>query len=587
MTNHFEFDRVYCHDYSASQVGPTRCFNDGALYLSVHDSYIAGMNRGESQCIDSVSLGPTAFINNFCEAASQATLSGGSYPTYFPLTVSNKIFLHNFAYKPFAWKYMCRGASCGNGTSGLGTTPSGACLWDSLGIDSVHDGGEFYLNGDTNVGYACVSGTWTITAARPTEYTIKNIMEGKSLHNHLYSGNYLLNNWVNAQQGQAFIFGMAFDSGPGFANDHITVTNNIVKNTYQFLRGGGICSGVNTGLAPCLVMPSFHTIVNNLAITGGKPYCGVLFDTANTCGTSLYPGSFWDGSVTANDTFSKVTAIAPGGISGSPYFPLGWDIINEWPKPNDNLHANITFINSIIPYDVGGCTYFTAGTQCYNGVSGTTGLFRGTVPAFQSSLFSNVGIIGGSQDYSAGTTATNTVGTNAKPADIAAMGFVNASADDYHISGSSNFSAANGCITLCNSDGTDLGADIDMINMLTAGVLTGTPSWDVLYLTGIVPGSTTMQFNLVGTTNYTVKLYSAPARITANLVGTQTCTISAGACSTTFTGLTPSTQYYVSMTDGTVTLVFPRTGVTEVVTSLSGTGNISGQVRITGATKIH
>jgi len=486
MVHSFELDRIWCHDYSNAQNGPRRCIADNAQNLYVHDSYIAGMKdqNSDSQAIGGWgSMGPTAIVNNFLEASGENILYGGSYPTYYPLANQNKIFIGNYLYKPFIWKY---GYGAGGGT------PSGTCLYDQAGIDPDHQGGEFFLDTGNDQGYVCVAGTWTTTGSRPNHYGVKNLFEFKSGRDMTLVGNVFQGSWTDQQNGQALTFLQVHGSGPGIANDHITVINNKIVNTYELITWGSKCSGIGTGVLPCQALASHHTFSNNLVLLGGLKYCGVSWFAA-TCGAGMW-ASLWSGHSALQDTFNHNTIVAPDGVGGAPYYPASYlyDTITFGAK-----HDQIIYTNSIQSYDF----------------SGAIATFAGT---FTNSFWSRMALIGASGTYTGSAGAGNTMSNTVKPANTAAVGFVNPGAGDYHLASSSPFSAQNSSPTLLSSDGTDLGADIDTVNMAISGAAAGAPPWDQgLQLT---LGSTQVVFRYKAPTSSacTATIYNAQARIPAN-----------------------------------------------------------------------
>src|SRR5205085_2369910 len=78
-------------------------------------------------------------------------------------------------------------------------------------------------------------------------------------------------------------------------------------------------------------------------------------------------------------------------------------------------------------------------------------------------------------------------------------------------------SCSSGC-AFTASDGTDLGADIDAVNMATSGAAAGTPPWDQQAGLQLTPGSTQVVFRYKAPTSNacTATIYKAPARISAN-----------------------------------------------------------------------
>jgi len=167
-----------------------------------------------------------------------------------------------------------------------------------------------------------------------------------------------------------------------------------------------------------------------------------------------------------------------------------------------------TYLNNIIPGD------FAA--DCF---------VRGQMVSqyFSNSTFSNNALLKGTSSGYGSVGATNSWSATVYPATNSVINYVNADGTingDYHLAPTSPFSAESGCATLCSTDGTDLGADIDLVKMATSGAIPGTPPWDEMYGLGVNPGSTKLLFSYQAPTTAacTATIYSAPARITANQV---------------------------------------------------------------------
>jgi hypothetical protein len=535
MPDHFEFDRIWMHDFSETQNGPLRGIAENSTNFNIHDSYIAGIKvvgNGDTQAIGGwSSYGPTTITNNFLESAGENLLYGGVIPTYYPLTNQNKTMTGNYFYKPFIWKQA-------SGT----VTPSGACLFDATtSPDPDHRGGEWYLDTMTSQQYVCVNGTWTTTGSSPPGYGVKNIFESKNGRNWTVTGNVFEGAWTDAQQGEALGFGQHLDSGPGFANDHITVTNNKITKVYRFLEGGSLCSGTSTGTVQCVNgITNHHTITNNLAVLGGPAYCGVSFNSA-TCGYNMW-AVLWSGHATLQDTWDHNTIVQPDGISASPY------------TPNAYLY-DLT----LVPSPLNDQSIYTNSINSYDFPFAITGFSTG----WTNSTWNRMAMIGATGTYTGSAGTGNTMTNTSLPANTAAVGFVNTSTGDYHLASTSPYSAANGSATLLSSDGTDLGADIDLINWKTSGAILGTPTWDVQEGLTITPSLTgaTITYTRPGTTACSLTIYNAPARISANenadtntsgnKLDTRTGNTVIGANVTfnvgTVSALTPGTQYWYSL----------------------------------------
>lgn len=537
MVSHVEVDRCAFHDFSATDQGPIRDIAENGRYVWIHDSWIGGAksNFTDSQAIGGWgSLGPTLIENNFIEAAAENLLYGGNYVTYYPLANANKTIRGNYIYKPFSWK-----------TASATASPSGSCQSDNS-VDPLHPGGEWYLDTMTSQQYQCVAGSWSTTASTPPNWGVKNLYEHKNGQGITLSGNILQGSWTNQQAGQAFTFGQAEGSGPGFANDHIAVMNNLVTQAYWFLSGGSRCTGLfgsgSPGVLPCRVTPSVHTFRNNLATLGGTGFCGVSFTTA-ACGTNIFT-ALWNPYIsTPAEIWLFNTIVTPDGITGSPYFPDSayWD---DELNPGNVLFNNALNQNSIRSYDL--CGSHGCGDPEFTAL-------------FTNSLVSRIAFIGATGTYGVSPGATNTVNNIAKPADTPTVAFVSATGNaltgNYHLGATSPYSASNGSATLLSSLGTDLGADVDIVNQATATVVSGAPTWNSSL--AVLPASTKLllSYNAPSAAACTATIYSAPARISGNQVASVADSSASSVSDSTarqlmVTGLTASTHYWAKLVCG-------------------------------------
>jgi hypothetical protein len=178
---------------------------------------------------------------------------------------------------------------------------------------------------------------------------------------------------------------------------------------------------------------------------------------------------------------------------------------------------------------------------------------------YSNSIFGNNALKGATGSYSS-VGATNSWTNAVFPANNAAIGYVSGTglmSGDYHLASTSPYSAQNGSPTQLASEGTDLGADIDLVNMATSGAAAGTPSWDRQAGLRVNPGSTQVVFRYTSPTAdaCTATIYPAPARIAANQVAS-VADSSANSISDALvrelyiSGLQPSTQYWYKLACG-------------------------------------
>jgi hypothetical protein len=413
--------------------------------------------------------------------------------------------------------------------------PTGTCLYDVTAVDPNHTGGEFWLNTMTMQGYVCTAGSWTATGSTPNRYVVKNHFEIKSGRDFTVSGNAFQDNWQQDQNGQSITFLQKAQSGPGVATDHLTFINNKITNVYALLTATSHCTGVSSGVMPCLVISSDNLIKNNLAVLGGIGYCVNL---GNYC-TGMN-AIVWSGRGALQQTFDHNTIVAPDGVAGGPYYPASY--LYEFTIGSPLLGDRMSFTNSIHSYD-----FVT------NGSGGITAFSNNYI----NTIWNRMALIGASGTYTGSAGTGNTVANTVLPATTAAVGFVSAGTGDYHLSSSSPYSAANGSATLLASDGTDLGADVDAVNMAMSGAVAGTPPWDVKSGLKIITGSTKLVFSYQAPTTAacTATVYRALARISGNQVAS-VADSAANSITDLLTrqlyiaGLTASTHYWYKLVCG-------------------------------------
>lgn len=573
MVSNMEVDRVWIHDDPADSPAINRGIADNGINLYVHDSYIAGMRYGENQAIGGWgSPGPTRIINNFLEAATENTLYGGSMNAS-GTSNANKTITGNYYYKPPIWKITQSTA-----------TPSGACLYDTT--DPSYSGGEWYRNTGTSQNYQCGSDhLWHTTGtALPTALTIKNLAEGKNLRTTLYEGNVMNYSWAQSQAGQAFSHVQEVDSGPGAAIDHITIRNNKATNIYYGATFGSTCNKFPSHTCWPSVYPGNNVLTNNLLVESPLT-CGVSFDQAATCGYTIQ-ATGWGGFHADNSSVTHNTIIMPpaanlvGGL-GWGFFEglLGGTFNNAW-----------TFANNVTGFDFIGESSI-AEQVFFNYFKNTTATHNAMVQSNAAFPYVNIG-------------ATNTFTVFDRPANDAAIGYVDFANGDYHLASTSPYSAscASGC-SFVSTDGTDLGADIDAINAATSGAVDGTPTWAVQEGFTITPGlvSAVATYTRPGSMPCSLTLYNAPARIAANenadtntsgeKLDTRTGNTVVGD-NVTFnlgfnTPLMPATTYWYSLSCVAADMSTWLLAGDSFTTAAVPPSRISGRVTISGKAVIH
>jgi hypothetical protein len=202
---------------------------------------------------------------------------------------------------------------------------------------------------------------------------------------------------------------------------------------------------------------------------------------------------------------------------------------------------------------------------------------------YQNSYWSSNALKGATGTYpSPGSFGSGNVLANAfqKPADNTVIKFTSCGAfgGDCHLTSSSPYSAANGSATQLATDGTDLGADIDVINQATSGAASGLPPWDQRAALQVDPASTRVIFRYTAPTSAacTSTLYTTQVRNLAgggNIVGSPVADSASTSVSDStrrelrYDGLSAATPYWYKLSCGAGVLI-----VGSFQTQASGSG---------------
>jgi hypothetical protein len=397
------------------------------------------------------------------------------------------------------------------------------------------------------------SGVWAATAATPYNCgggtfvcgnpLIKDLAEHKNGRYFSYIGNVFNYSWPQAQSGEAWNNAGEVNSGPSAgANDHIVVMNNAVYNVFQMMTSGQSYCGLSLSLLPCAIYPSDHETVNNLVVASVL-VCGVP-SGADTCvqhplqnGWAAANPISLQGDYQAHNTIYTPDSGYPTGPN--PMYtssPTGG--CPPFPEASVNLES---FQNNLEAGDFAG--------DCVTGGSAISSYYS-------NSVFTNNVLKAATGNYS--RVGTGNIWTNtAFPRANTNIGFVNATGavlGDYHLSCTSPFAACNTAAMQLSTDGTDMGADIDVVNMRTSGAWLGVPNSDVQAHLQADAGSTLTVFRYTAPTAAacTVTLYSAAARISTNQVASAadnsgSSISNGGDRQVPMTGLTPSTHYWYKL----------------------------------------
>ena len=274
-------------------------------------------------------------------------------------------------------------------------------------------------------------------------WSVKNLFELKNAQRVLADGNLFENNWVAAQNGFAILFTPRNQDGaaPWSVVQDVTFTHNIVRHSASAI----VTHGTDT----------IHTITQQTTRILVKDN---VFDDIGTAqwGRWTYPGTgflFYTGA--ANVTIDHNT------------------LFNTGPAVYGDISANSGFVyrNNISPYNIGTADYELCCSGVIDNIDGiggrdTTGNANLTLSTyFPGAVFARNVLAGGAS-------SSNWPVDNFFPATLDAVGFVNPTGGDYHLSTTSLYKNA-------GTDGKDLGADIDALDAATAcafdGACTSTP----------------------------------------------------------------------------------------------------------------
>ena len=340
-------DRSYVHGSPTLDV--RRCIALNSASTAVIDSYVSECHsrNGDSQAIMGWNgPGPFKVVNNRLEGAHENIAFGGSDPSISGLIPSDIEIRRNYVIKPLSWR-----------------------------------------------------GVWTA----------KNLVEIKAGQRVLLESNVFENNWVDGQQGFAFIWWSANADGNALwsVTQDITFRSNIVRN----VPGGFNLTDRYNASLPRM---SRVTIYNNV-ITGIDPSNGRLYQV--------------------NGTVAGVT------IANNSGFGINHDLVFVTP---DQPLSDLVFRGNITGAQY---TLFAAGYM------GDAALAKMGIPA--ANVTGNV--------FASGSGAGAVPSNNSYAGSQAAIGFVNLSAGDLTLASSSPFIAS-------GTSGTRPGADVATINQATLGV---------------------------------------------------------------------------------------------------------------------
>jgi hypothetical protein len=254
-----------------------------------------------------------------------------------------------------------------------------------------------------------------------THWTVKNLLEFKIAQRVLVTGNILENNWVDAQNGFAFLITPRTEYGtaPWVYVQDITFTYNIMRHTASGTNIAGRDSGDPQKLVRgrrILIQNNLFDDINGKAWGGGS---GTLFQVLSGADAV---------TIDHNTGFQSNTILLADGI----------------PSPN------LVYQNNITPQNM----YGVIGSGYGSGIPTLNHYFPGFV--FQKNVLVNT--------ISTGVSASSYPPNTFFPSDWGAARFIDFAHGNYALAPTSPY--RNG-----GTDGKDIGADITSINEATASAI--------------------------------------------------------------------------------------------------------------------
>jgi hypothetical protein len=465
-------DRVYVHGDQI--VGQKRGIALHSRDTAVINSYVSECKAvgQDSQAIGGFNgPGNDVIENNYLEGAAENFMLGGADPTIYNLVTTNVIFRRNFLRKPLEWRDAIVATPVGvsatsaPGTGALspgtysykvvarrpaaqGTKATSAASVEVSATVPAGSQGSVTISWTPVVGaedylvYGRAAGTENVywkttnpyfsdsgaagtsgTPAKASKWAVKNLFELKNAQDVLVEGNVFENLWVADQTGYPIVFTPRNQNGnaPWVVVQRVVFRNNIVRHA----AGGVNILGIDSPA------PSQRT--NNITISGN------LFDdlAASVWGTGSRPFQLGDGpdaiTIDHNTIITTDSAIV---------WLYGGSLTSPTPITNARITNNMSAHNS---YGIQGSNYSTGFSSINPYLPGST-------------IAGNVLAGGSASKYPAG---------NYFPTVSAwQSGFVSYAAGNYHLMTSSPLRGA-------ATDGSDPGANIDILIAETANALTG------------------------------------------------------------------------------------------------------------------
>ncbi|MDX2266469.1 MAG: hypothetical protein NW208_00050 [Bryobacter sp.] len=447
-------------------------------------------------------------FNNYVSAASINILTAGGDSARKDV-VRHLTIRQNLIEKPGYMMYK----------SGSGE-PIGECYYGG-------GSGAFYRRTDINPNtcengacYECQeNGTWQLNTEAtylPTNYLTKNLVELKDCEDCVIEGNLLRGSYIGPDAGQGACISVTSGTGTGFGSGYHRNHNVLVKNNWCDQVYGGLSASNGLISGPGFDQVPLRNIVfeNNLISNFARWPALSQWPAANSVrirNLVLSRGAV--GIKVAKNTFRPSPgAIARNGVLFSP---------GAWPEANiiqdfemrDNLFAfdgstnQCAFCISFPPAEANNCS--------------SNGFFLWvpdtTEKRIKRNLFYGGNFVNGNDFIQQSGCTSRMFESNLFASSVSAPDFVSSS--NHRLKASSPYNAENGTPTLLATDGTSLGADIDVVEMFAKPAEHGQPPMPKQLAVSIESGTTeaVVRFRRPGEQACSVRLYTDSARIATNL----------------------------------------------------------------------
>lgn len=509
--NRIRFHQVVVSGLEAENTGPSFCLvlaaGSGHEVISSWIGHCKATGGVESKAIWLQNVEDVEIRNNYISAASINILTAGSDSARMEV-VKNIRIRGNFVEKPGYMMYR----------QGEGE-PAGECYYGG-------GSGAFYRRTDVSPNtcengacYTCQpDNTWALNTEavyRPGNFLTKNLIELKDCDGCVVEANVFRGAYVGPDAGQGACASITAATGAGFGSGYHLNYNVIFQNNWcdQVYGGLSASNGVISGPGfDQLPMRNIH-FENNLITNLGRFPALSQWPTAGTVNIRNFTtGQAIDGLRFRNNTFR----VAPGAQARNAVMigPGAW--------PAQNQIQALDMRNNIFQFNgaAGQCAFCISFPPAESNACNASGFYRFVPESTDKQVRNNLfygGNYSSSSDFIRSTAClSRNFGQNEFVATTEDVGF----ADYGRLASSSPFSAAHANPQLLSTDGADLGADIDVLEMYTKPALAGKPSMPEQLKVSVEAGKTqaVIRYTRPGENACAVRLYDGAARKTSNLV---------------------------------------------------------------------